>query len=70
MYKVVQLELCVVQDIGYNFKIMENKGGYRFLHLAYSKKFYLLPYSTHLLRHRESGLIRPVIKSLKKLPNY
>ena len=29
-----------------------------------------LPYSNHLRRHWEPGLIRPLMKSKKKLPNY
>jgi len=33
-------------------------------------KNYLLPYSNYLKRHYEPGLIRPLTKSEKKLPNY
>lgn len=35
MYKVLQLELCMDEDIGYNLKIMRNKWIDRFLHLTY-----------------------------------
>jgi len=49
------------EDIGKNFKIMRNKREDRSLYLGYSN---------HLKRHWKPGLIRPPVKSLKKLSNY
>ena len=52
---------CVMdEDTGYNFKIMRNKREDKSLHLACSKKFYLLPYSNHLRKRWELELVMPL----------